>query len=257
MKNYKYLINWIGGKRLLRKIIAPLIPTPERISGYIEPFGGGAWVLFYKEHWADLEVYNDLDGRLVNLFNIVKYHPCELARQMCYLLASREQFFQMQKNEGITDIQKAAQFLFIITRSFGAKGGVFGTSKKCGIKSAAGIIERITEISKRLDKVIIEHKPAIELIKEYDHENQFFYADPPYTKGQDYKAVSSKNFDHKELADTLKNIKGRFLLSYNDDETVRKLYKGFEIIEVSRQKGINNTKTVKDNEYKEILIKNY
>ena len=51
--------------------------------------------------------------------------------------------------------------------------------------------------------------------------------------------------------------KGRFLLSYNDDETIRKLYKDFEIIEVSRQKGINNTKTLKDREYKELLIKNY
>ena len=38
----KCLINWVGGKRLLRKTIAPLIPTD--IKSYIEPFGGGAWV---------------------------------------------------------------------------------------------------------------------------------------------------------------------------------------------------------------------
>ena len=62
----KCLINWVGGKRLLRKTIAPLIP--EDIVSYIEPFGGGGWVLFYKDQWADLEVYNDLDSRLVNLF---------------------------------------------------------------------------------------------------------------------------------------------------------------------------------------------
>ena len=140
MKNYKYLINWIGGKRLLRKTIAGLIPH-DGINGYIEPFGGGAWVLFYKEKWAELEVYNDLDGRLINLFNVVKYHPCELARQMCYLLGSREQFSQMIKNEGITDIQKAAQFLYILSYSFGGKCGSFGTSKTRGIKSAGGIIE--------------------------------------------------------------------------------------------------------------------
>lgn len=69
----KCLINWVGGKRLLRKTIAPLIP--KDIKSYIEPFGGGGWVLFYKDRWADLEIYNDLDGRLVNLFRIVKYHP--------------------------------------------------------------------------------------------------------------------------------------------------------------------------------------
>lgn len=254
MKNYRYLINWIGGKRLLRKTIAPLIP--EDINGYIEPFGGGGWVLFYKDKWAELEVYNDLDNRLVNLFNVVKYHPCELARQMCYMLASRRQFEQMLSFEGITDIQKASKFLYIITRSFGAKGSVFGTSKMRGLKSAGGIIQRIDEISKRLDKVIIENKNAFELIKNYDNPNQFFYCDPPYSKGEGYKVVSTKDFEHETLAEILKNIKGRFLLSYDDSEKIRKLYKNFNIIEVSRQKGINNV-SVKNNEYKELIIKNY
>lgn len=254
MKNYRYLINWIGGKRLLRKTIAEIIP--ENINGYIEPFGGGAWVLFYKEKWAELEVYNDLDGRLVNLFNVVKYHPCEIARQMCFMLASREQFKQQLKTEAITDIQKAARFLYLITRSFGGKGKIFGTSKTSGIKSAGGIIERVTEISKRLDKVLIENKDALELINQYDTADNFFYCDPPYSKGEGYEVCSTKEFEHKRLAETLKNIKGRFLLSYDDSEYIRELYKEFNIIEVTRQKGINNI-DVKDKLYKELLIKNF
>ena len=48
----KSLINWVGGKRLLRKTIEPLIP--KDIVSYIEPFGGGGWILFYKDKWADL-----------------------------------------------------------------------------------------------------------------------------------------------------------------------------------------------------------
>lgn len=254
MKNYRYLINWIGGKRLLRKTIAPMIP--EDIQGYIEPFGGGAWVLFYKEKWAELEVYNDLDSRLVNLFNVVKYHPCEIARQMCYMLASREQFEQQIFCEGITDIQKAARFLYIINRSFGAKGKTFGTSKSSGIKSAYGIIERITEISKRLDKVLIEHKSAFDLIKNYDRETMFFYLDPPYSCGEGYNVCSTKDFEHEKLAQLLKNIKGKFLLSYDDSEKIRELYKGFNIIEVTRENGINR-KDIKNKEYKELIIKNY
>ena len=63
------IIGWIGGKRLLRKVIAPYVP--KDIKGYIEPFGGAAWMLLYKEKWVDLEVYNDLDNRLVNLFQSV------------------------------------------------------------------------------------------------------------------------------------------------------------------------------------------
>ena len=50
----KHLINWVGGKRLLRKTIAPLIP--ENIQTYIEPFGGAGWVQFYKDKWADVEI---------------------------------------------------------------------------------------------------------------------------------------------------------------------------------------------------------
>lgn len=75
----KYLINWIGGKRLLRKKIAGLIPGD--IGSYIEPFGGGAWVLFYKDRWAPVEGYNDLNSALYNMFKIVKYHPEEFVKE--------------------------------------------------------------------------------------------------------------------------------------------------------------------------------
>ena len=123
----KSLINWVGGKRLLRKTIEPLIP--KDIKSYIEPFGGGGWILFYKDKWADLEIYNDLDSRLVNLFRIVKYHPNAFKEEFNYLLGSREIFFQFMNSTPITDIQKAVQFYYLITRSFGGKGNTFGTVK--------------------------------------------------------------------------------------------------------------------------------
>ena len=175
---------------------------------------------------------------------------------MCFMLASREQFNQYLKSDGITDIQRAARFLYITAYSFGARGKTFGTSKSRCIKSAGGIIERINEISKRLDKVLIEHKNALDVIKEYDGENKFFYIDPPYTKGTGYDIISLKDFNHKELAQTIKSIKGRFILSYNDCPEIRELYKELNIIEVSRHKGINNI-NVKDNIYKELIIRNF
>ena len=78
--NKDHLITWVGGKRNLRKVICKLIPTD--IKSYIEPFGGGCWVLFAKEKHAKLEVYNDLDERLANLFRIVKYHPQALIDEL-------------------------------------------------------------------------------------------------------------------------------------------------------------------------------
>ncbi|MFA7658783.1 MAG: DNA adenine methylase [Candidatus Gastranaerophilaceae bacterium] len=249
-----YLVNWVGGKRLLREAISYLIP--ENINSYIEPFGGGGWVLFYYNRWADLEVYNDLDGRLVNLFRVVKYHPCELAREMCYLLASREQFAEAIKFEGYTDIQRACRFMFLLTRSFGGRGNHFGVSYESSIKSAGGIIERIDTICKRLDKTIIEHLSAFDLIPQYDTDKAFFYCDPPYSCGAGYEIISTKDFNHERLRDVLKNIKGRFLLSYDDAPIIRELYKKFNIIEIERMNGINR-KNVKNNVFKELLICNY
>ena len=210
----KCLINWVGGKRLLRKTIAPLIP--KDIKSYIEPFGGGGWVLFYKDRWADLEIYNDLDGRLVNLFRIVKYHPNAFKEEYKYLLGSRDMFFQFLNGTFITDIQKAVQFYFIITRSFGGKGSSFGTVKKSSggaSKSQKNVLDKIDAIHERLDKVMIENRDFETLIKQYDFEDAFFYCDPPYSQGCGYDVTSTKDFDHERLREVLGNIKGRFLLS--------------------------------------------
>ena len=153
----KSLINWVDGKRLLRKTIEPLIP--KDIKSYIEPFGGGGWILFYKDKWADLEIYNDLDSRLVNLFRIVKYHPNAFKEEFNYLLGSREMFFQFMNSTPITDIQKAVQFYYLITRSFGGKGNTFGTVKCSSggaCKSLKNVPEKIDAIHKRLDKVMMK-----------------------------------------------------------------------------------------------------
>ena len=65
-------ISWIGGKKLLRKHI--ISQFPERFDRYIEVFGGAGWILFGKEKGRELEVFNDIDGELINLYRCVKYH---------------------------------------------------------------------------------------------------------------------------------------------------------------------------------------
>ncbi len=57
------IIGWVGGKNMLKKIISNYIP--KDINAYVEPFGGAGWVLFYNNKWANIEVYNDLDERLL------------------------------------------------------------------------------------------------------------------------------------------------------------------------------------------------
>lgn len=255
-----HLINWVGGKRLLRKYLEPLVP--DDIISYCECFGGGAWLLFYKDKWADLEVYNDFDSRLTNLFRVVKYHPNELRREMRFMLGSRELFDNFLYQEGLTDIQRAARFMYLITRSFGGRGETLGTVKKsCGgaSKSHRNLMERAYVIHDRLDKVLIENRDFEKFIKQYDHEGAFFYCDPPYTFGAGYAVTSTKDFDHERLRDCLKNIQGRFLLSYDDSEKVRELYKDFEMVSVERLNGINNRlgDERKNKMFRELIIANY
>lgn len=244
-------ISWIGGKKLLRKELLAKMPTTT-IDRYIEVFGGAAWLLFAKDSHATLEVYNDFDSELVNLFRCVKNHPEELQR--CLLaLNSRELFEDMKcrhRLQGFTDIQRAADFFMLIRTSFGSDRSSFCCNKK-GILHG---IERITEIHGRLASVVIENRSYDKLIKTYDRPGAFFYCDPPYVGTEDYYPTGFTSKDHEQLKLILAHIKGKFMLSYNDCETVRQLYKDFNIYEVERA---NNLSQATNARYKELIITNY
>lgn len=245
------VIGWIGGKRLLRKEIAKHVP--EDIRAYIEPFGGAGWVLLYKDRWAPLEVYNDLDGRLVNLFLQVKYHPDELIRELTLMLTSRDLFGRLLSQPGLTEIQRDARFLFIISRSFGGKGESFAISQSQAPASLQNRLERIKQLHLRLDQVVVENLDFAELIARYDRPTTFFYCDPPYTTGYTYE--NSKQFSHERLREVLGQVKGQWILSYDDHPDVHRLYSGYEIRRVSRVKGINRKSG--PSEYAEVLIANF
>lgn len=87
-------ISWIGGKKLLRKHILELFP--EEYSRYIEVFGGAGWVLFGDERKGVLEVYNDINSDLVNLYRCIKYHPGEMQKELQGVFTSRELYFLMR-----------------------------------------------------------------------------------------------------------------------------------------------------------------
>ena len=145
-----------------------------------------------------------------------------------YFTGSREMFFQFMNGSFITEIQKAVQFYFLITRSFGGKGKTFGSVKKSdggACKSQKNVLEKIDAIHERLDKVMIENLDFEKLITQYDYENAFFYCDPPYSQGS---------------------------------PKIRELYKGFDFIAFERLNGINNRSNIRRNKmFKELLIANY
>ena len=241
-------ITRIGGKKLLRKTICERFP--EDFDRYIEVFGGAGWVLFYKDKHAKLEVYNDADGELVNLMRCIKYHAGELQRELDGYCNAREFFEDISaqiKVRGLTDIQRAARYFVRMKLSFGADGKSYG----CNSRNLTNTVNYLTDVQQRLKSVVVEHKDFENLIKVYDRPKALFYCDPPYHTTEKYYDVQFSEADHIRLRDTLTAIKGRFLLSYNDDEFVRELYKDFNVVALERN---NNLSTGK---FKELIITNY
>lgn len=247
-------ISWIGGKKLLRNKILEAFPEQGTFNRYIEVFGGAGWVLFSSDRHAKMEVYNDVNGDLVNLFRCTKYHPEALQKELKFILMSREQFFdakEQMKVQGLTDIQKAARFYILIKESFGSDIRTFGVRPK----NMANAIEHILEVSRRLRMVVIENQDFERILKTYDKEDALFYLDPPYYETEKYYPDRFMPEDHIRLKEDLGKIKGKFLLSYNDCEYIRKLYSGYDIVEVDR---LHNLVQGKEKpRYKELLIKNY
>ena len=114
----------------------------------------------------------------------------------------------------------------------------------------------IKELERRMSSVIVENQDFEALIKHYDRPDSFFYADPPYFSTEDMYAVGFNWQDHVRLRDTLQNIKGRFLLSYNDCPEIRELYQGFSIFDFSRVHSMAQRYDA-GKEFKELLIGNY
>lgn len=245
----KSFIPWIGGKSLLAKKIVQLFP--DTIDRYIEVFGGGGSVLFYKESHAPFEVYNDADSQLVNLFRCIKFHREELQKEINSYVNAREIFYDMKQwldMSFFTDIQRAAMFFMTIKTSYGADRRSYGCAPK---NLHIDYLEQVEHRLKDGKGVVIEHKDFENLINVYDRPNALIYCDPPYHKTEKHYDEKFTEQDHHRLKKCLDKIKGKFVLSYNDDEFIRELYKDYSIIPVSRQ---NNLST---GQFKELIIKNY
>lgn len=246
-------LSWVGGKRQLRKTICEQFP--ENFNRYVEPFGGAGWVLFYKTRHASEEVYNDINGQLVNLFRCVKHHPEAIRKELEFALNSREIFSWLRgvKTDGVTDIQRAARYLYLIKTSYGSEGKHFGPKSRNMNKLCD-----ISDASRRLNAVVIENLSFDVLIDRYDAHDALFYCDPPYFGAERFYDTGDFVFDesqHAALRDILAGIKGRFILSYNDCPFVRGLYAGFKIDGVSRQNNLDRYGMKKS--YRELIIRNY
>jgi DNA adenine methylase len=228
----KPLVPWIGGKRKFADHILPLFPDH---TCYVEPFCGAAALFFMKEP-SRVEVLNDVNGDLVNLYRVVKHHLEELYKQFKWLLSSRQHWEWMNETppHTLTDIQRAARFIYLQKQAFGGKveGQCFGTSATSRPRWNIYTLEQdLAEAHFRLANTTIEHLDWQRTIKKYDRPETLFYLDPPYWQTEGY-GVPFGFEQYQEMAGLAKSIKGNMIISINDHPDIREAFSDLHVVEV-------------------------
>ena len=239
---------------------------------------------------SKFEVYNDIDGELVNLFRVIKNRPAELLLELGLLpLNSRAEFNDwlhfhnggndpsihlgtqemildgtlpkewaeemkatLRRRANYREVRQAAAFLMRVRNSYSSSGRSFA----CQPFNIRSLFDMIWEMSFRLANVIIEQQSFEVLIPHYDRVDSFFYGDPPY---YDSEYVYEAEFDwdnHVLLKETLAQCKGKWLISQVDCPEIRYLFKDYDILDFKRIHPMVQ-KYTPGKQFGELLIGNY
>lgn len=199
---------------------------------YVEPFAGAAALYFLKQP-SEVEVLNDINGELVNLYRVIKHHLEEFVRQFKWALTSRRIFEwqQMTRPETLTDIQRAARFYYLQKLSFGGRvdGQSFGTATTSAPRlNLLRFEEDLSAAHLRLSDTYIENLPWHQCVERYDRPHTLVYCDPPYWETEGY-GVEFGIEEYHRLAGLAKSMQGTMIISVNDHPTMRETFKGLEM----------------------------
>jgi DNA adenine methylase len=202
---------------------------------YAEPFVGMGGIFLRRRQRPKAEVINDVSGDVATFFRVLQEHYAYFIDMLRFRVASRAEFERLRAipPERLTDLQRAARFLYLQKLAFGGKvaGRGFGVDARQGARFNVSKIEpMLADIHERLAGVTIEQLGYAEFIRRYDHAGTLFYLDPPYWGCEtDYGQDVFGRGDFEQLAAQLAGIRGRFLLSINDTPGVRETFAAFRM----------------------------
>lgn len=222
----KRILNYVGSKWSLAEWIISNMPEHEV---YLEPFFGSGAVFFNKEQ-STIETINDIDGNVVNLFQVIRNNPEELKRLIQLTPYARSEYLDAYEELGEehSDLERARLFLI---RCWMARGGK--TSDRTGwrhninpstvnaIPDWNGLPTTIIQAAERLKDAQIENQNAITLIERYNRADCLIYADPPYlleTRTKRHYAKEMNDKEHGKLLKALMQHSGPVLLSGYDND---------------------------------------
>ena len=277
---------WIGGKERYIPIICPIFPPGMRCYG--EHFGGSGSILLGQPRVRGrIEVYNDYDADLANLFLCVRDRLTALLRELRYLpLHSEAEFHALrwalshkglpdftademavarimltpeQSREAQTilagraklwDVRRAAAYYTVCRRSFNGTRTSFAI-RPTNLENFLGLMERA---SRRLQDVAVTNRDFEASIRTIDSPDTLHYCDPPYFRTEKMYAAAFSLEDHYRLHDVLRECKGPRVISYNDCDFTRELYDDFYIMRFERP---NSMSQKKDAVFEELVITSY
>ena len=233
----KAILKYPGGKWRIADWIIDYLPQ-HRV--YCEPFFGSGAIFFNKQP-SYIETINDLDENIVNLFEVCRMYPQELATAINLTPFSRDEFKNCYEMEVDDPVERARRTLVRYHQSFGTSNSTKNSWKNT--QTAGGprcatmwnyLPDTIIECCERLKNAQIENIDAIELIKRYDDKDTLIYCDPPYLQSlrkRNMYAVEMSDEKHIELLEALMKSKSMIILSGYDNELYNCELKGWNTAE--------------------------
>jgi len=236
------LMRYHGGKFRMAPWIIQYLPA-HRV--YVEPFGGAASVLMQKPR-SQAEVYNDLDDDIVNVLRVIRDQALcgQLAQALALTPYSRTEF-KAAFDYADDPVERARRTLVRAEMGFGSAGATKGTTgfrldTKRNFGTAMSVWARmpqqLAQFCERLQGVLIENRPALQVIADHDTPETLFYVDPPYV--HDTRKISSQCYRHEmtdvqhgELLKHLCHVQGMVVLSGYPHPIYDEALKGWQRIE--------------------------
>lgn len=249
---------YLGGKsKLAETVISYINQIPH--NTYAEAFVGMGGIFLRRDYRPGAEVINDYSRDISNFFRVLQVHYVAFLDMLKWQITTRAEFERLISTDPntLTDMQRAARFLYLQRTAFGGKitGRNFGVSKdrpaRFDISKLSATLEDVHE---RLSGVTVERLDYKEFIKRYDQPECLFYLDPPYYQCEsDYGKELFCRDEFKLMADIMREVEGKFIISLNDHQDVRDIFKAFHIISVETTYSISSKENQKVGE---VLITN-
>ena len=250
---------YIGGKRALAKRLDAIIKAIPHQT-YAEAFVGMGGVFLRRTMRPKAEVINDFSEDVATFFRVLQHHYVAFLDMLRFQVASRAAFERLIATDPttLTDLQRSARFLYLQRLAFGGKV----TGRNFGVDAVGPARFDVTKLGpmlgdlhERLAGVVIERLPWSDFIRRYDRPGTLFYLDPPYYGCEgDYGRDLFDRGQFQIMADQLRGIKGRFVLSLNDKPEVRGIFDGFNFDDVDVRYTISGAH--KDTVSGEVIITN-